>query len=128
MKNIIEALLIVWPRGIPTSEYERALTLAGKFGALAPSLRTPTVEPKSTPAAPTKKSPPVAKRIGEPGLRKIRAALSTGPCTAAEVRMVTGLSNASVWNGLQIVGKVVEKRQVSPYGSPTFVYTLKEGA
>lgn len=125
MQNIIEALLIVWPRGIPANEYERALTLAGKIGALAPSLRAAAPAPVLTkPTLAKGRTPP--QRIGEPGLEKIRAALSTGPCTAAEVQMVTGLSNASVWNGLQLVGKVVEKRQVSKYGSPTFVYALKE--
>lgn len=125
MKNVIEALLVVWPRGIPATEYERALTLAGKFGALAPPLRAAASAPVAA-VSTTKNVRSHPRRIGEPGLSKIRAALSTGPCTAVEVQMVTGLSNASVWNGLQIVGKVVEKRQTSPYGSPTFVYALKE--
>lgn len=128
MKNIIEALLIVWPRGIPASEYERALTLAGKFGALAPSLMRAETKPAAAPTtSPSKKRPAATMRVGKPGLEKIRAALSTGPATAAEIVGVTGLSGPTVWCGLQVVGRVVEKRhRVGSTGSPTFVYALKE--
>lgn len=124
MKNVIEALLIVWPRSIPANEYERALSLASKFGALAPSLR---VEQNATekPSAVPKK--PVAL-IGSPGLQKIRDALSTGEASAEEIREATGLSQSSCWQGLKQIAKISAYR-VHPNGYTRIpLYALKPEA
>lgn len=130
MKNIVEALLIVWPRGIPSTEYERALSLAAKFGALAPSLSV-----KAAPAA----SPVTAERleasakpksstyrVGRPTIDKVREMLGTGEATGKEIAEATGISTPNVMAALRLVGvHVATRRRTSGFGRGAKVWALK---
>lgn len=130
MKNVIEALLIVWPRGIPANEYERALSLAAKMGALAPSLRPVNTAPVDVVTSVSRRRRVDPTRVvSAVTADMVRQMLQTGPCTTQEIMDATGLTRFSVWSALKVVGSVKEKRMFGrKSGAPTFVYVLKEAA
>jgi hypothetical protein len=128
MKNAIEALLIVWPSGIPKSEYERAVALVNKAREWdAPRTeRQPAFSTVVSTKGP-KWRRPSETLIGAPGLKKLRAAMETGPATAKELVEVTGLSESSAWAGLRQIGERIGDRQrPDRMGTPAGVYALKK--
>lgn len=108
MKRQLEALNLVWPKGIPTQDYEKALRLVDTYdeGRTAPVAVQQVAHRGQADGGFT----PLAKPkvyVGKDTQEKVRAALATGPATCTEIAMAIGMDPVRVNTTLRVIGAKV---------------------
>lgn len=109
MRNALRMMKLVWPNGIPTEDYKKALNVIEMADGSTQQTPEPAPEPTND--------------------DKVRAALATGPATARELSEVTGLSVGQVKGVLaRIATSSGTRPNPNGFGIAANVYTLKKGA
>lgn len=107
MKRQLEALNLVWPKGIPTQDYEKALRLVGTYeeGRTVPVLQSVAHKAHADAGFTPLAKPKVY--VGKDTQEKVRAALATGPATCTEIAMAIGMDPVRVNTTLRVIGAKV---------------------
>jgi hypothetical protein len=110
VKNVSKMMLVMWPNGIPTTDYDKAVALVSGMAKDKPRLS-------------------VVRPVESKNVERVKAALSTGPATAKEIADTLGLSIYAVKTALSKCATVSGSRvNASGFGIPANIYTLRKTA